>query len=126
MQDTTMTVDSGRGRWSDFLSALLSADVDIDSDADLQAYFDLHPDMYGLTERIATATRREFGPEASLFLHLYRDPEIADRYISLRVRLTAYGPGLADRFEAISQHFDQELCDASGWILINTDFNYPG
>jgi hypothetical protein len=75
-----------------------------------------------LTEGICKDARRQFGTEALLTLQVYHDREIEDEYLALYVRLQAYGPETLPRLRSVADAFDEELCRASGSILVTTDF----
>ncbi|SRR5579871_5376400 len=108
--------------WHTLQSSLASSAADIKSALDVRAYFDEHPDMPEVTERICQAARREFGPEVSLTLLAYRDPEIEDEYLLLRVRLPSYNPGTMRWIRSISDPYEDELVGKSGVILVTSDF----
>jgi hypothetical protein len=90
--------------------------------SEVRSYLDRHPDLFGVTERICKAARREFGPEAVLTLGVYRDPEIPEEYPLLRVRLPSYAPDTLRRIRSVSDPYEQELSDKSGSIVVTTDF----
>lgn len=98
------------------------ADIEINDAAQVQSYLDRHPDIVSVTESICMAARRYFGEEAHLALQVYRDAEIDDAYLLLRVRLRSYAPDTLQRIRAITDPYEQELCDKSGSILVTTDF----
>lgn len=108
--------------WFQLRFALASAAVELDGEGGVRAYIEAHPDMVGLTAAICEAARRQFGPDASLLLRLYRDPEVEDAYLVLSVRLNQYGPDTLSRIRSVSDGFDSDLCNASGSILVTTDF----
>lgn len=108
--------------WHTLQSSLASPAADIESALDVRSYFDKHPDMPEVTERICQAARREFGPEASLTLLVYRDPEIEEEYLLLRVRLASYDTGTMRRVRSVSDPYEDELAGKSGAILVTSDF----
>ena len=71
---------------------------------------------------VGARVREEFGKDAQLTLRLYRDPEIDDRYLSLNVRLVGYDDRTMERIDRVSEPFDEQLCNASGYLLVTTDF----
>ena len=95
---------------------------DISRSAAVQSYLDPHPALSHLADLISNAARVEFGPEASLTLQVYRDPEIDDEQLVLFVRLAQYNADTMNRIRAIAEPFDAELCAASGSLLATTDF----
>ena len=69
--------------------------------------------------------RDEFGQDAELSLELYRDPEIADQFLTLEVRQDQYDTNIVERLDRISGEFADELEHCSGDILLTTDFRAP-
>ncbi len=108
--------------WCDLRFVLAASAIEIPRVAEVRSYLNRHSDMYEVTEKICKAARREFGPEASLILQVYRDPEIEDEYLALFVRLRDYAPDTLSRIRSVVDAFDNELCQASGSILLTTDF----
>jgi hypothetical protein len=107
--------------WSNLESECAAAEVKIlDSDA-VRSYMRIHPDMIALTGRLCSATRREFAAE-TLTLQMYVDPEIDDRYLHVDIRLVGYTPALVEqvmkRLDTIVAPFDEELCDATGNVML--------
>jgi hypothetical protein len=97
-------------------------DVESKRADEVRTYLVRHPDLAGIPERIYETARQEFGPDASLSLELYRDPEIEDEYLALYVRLRSYGPDTLQRIRAVCAAHESELWDKSGSILVTTDF----
>ncbi len=108
--------------WYGLRFALAASAFEITRVAEVRSYLDSHADMYGVTEEICKAARREFGPEAFLTLQVYHDPEIDDEYLVLYVRLRTYGPDTMSRIRSVADAFENELCQTSGSILMTTDF----
>jgi hypothetical protein len=108
--------------WHAFRSSLASSAMEIRGMVEVRSYLDKHPDMFGVTEGICKAARREFGPEAFLTLRVYRDPEIEDEYLLLRVRLHSYTPDTMQRIRSVSDLHEKELSEKSGAIVVTTDF----
>ena len=106
--------------WSVLQPALETSAVEVSDE--VRSYLERHSDMYGLARELCKAVRQEFGHVASLTLHVYRDPEIDDEYISLNVRMPAYSTETVSRMRTVADGFDVELSQASGSILITTDF----
>jgi hypothetical protein len=95
-------------------------------EAEVVRYLERHPGLAGGVEAIREAARREFGPQAELSLSVYRDPEIEDEYLTLNIRLTAYGDDTLSRIRALSEPFEEHLWDGSGSVLVTTDFGPIG
>jgi hypothetical protein len=86
----------------------------------VRPYVELHANLVALLAQVCAEARREFGtPE--LCLELYRDPEIADEYLTVYVRVTEYGRDTIDRIERIAMAVSASECP-----LVTTDFRLPG
>jgi hypothetical protein len=123
--DIIYAIDAGSVNlppWYALRSSLASSAVEVRHVAEVRAYLDQHSDMYGVAEEICKATRQQFGPEAFITLQVYRDPEIDDEYLRLRVRLRSYGPDMTQRIRSVSAPYESDLCDKSGSIIVTTDF----
>jgi hypothetical protein len=70
--------------------------------------------------------RQAFGNSAELALHLYRDPEIDDQYLTLYVRLEEYTPDVLDRIESVNKQFADLQNGLDDQIFLTTDFRRPG
>jgi hypothetical protein len=92
---------------------------------EVRAYLRQHSDLAKLVPAVCAEARREFGAEAELTLQLYRDPEIKDRHLSLYVRLPSYNDGVSGRLDRATEPFEDELCNASGFLVVTTDFQTP-
>jgi hypothetical protein len=109
-------------RQTHLLPALASLGVAVVEPEMVCSYLESHPDMPDVVEDVCRDARREFGPEASLSLRVYCDPEIEDRYLALSVRLKSYPPDVVRRLHAVSDAQESRLWDKSGSILVTTDF----
>ena len=87
-----------------------------------RAYLKSHPDLAAILPAACSEARKEFGEEAELTLDVYRDPEIDDHYLRLAVRLPSYDETIMARIEQVLQPFEAELSNASGYLLVTTDF----
>lgn len=61
-------------------------------------------------------------PEAHLFLEVYNDPEIEDRYLMLYVRVQQYDESIIERIEAAEKEYIDLLSNKEGWLQMSTDF----
>jgi hypothetical protein len=104
---------------------VLKCGVEITNRSQVEAYLNDHGDLAGIVPIVCAQGRKEFGEEAGLNLCVYRDPEIDDQYLSLYVRLPATGQAGMERVERFSRTFDDQLCEASGYLLISADFRTP-
>jgi hypothetical protein len=108
-----------------YLESLVAQQVLIPHREEVGAYLDSHPDLGEILPAISAHARQEFGTQAELTLRVYRDPEINDCYLSLYVRLPSYDEAIMARLDRVSQPFEDELCQASGYLLVTTDFRPP-
>lgn len=101
------------------------ADIGISNAADVGRYLSEHMELRSVVPQVCQRVRDEFGQDAELSLELYRDPEIADQYLTLEVRQERYDSNIIDRLDQISGEFADELEPCSGQILLTTDFGPP-
>jgi hypothetical protein len=104
------------------LGALAAQDIILANGPEIADYLVAHPDLAKVVPSVGAQARKEFGEDAQLTLRLYRDPEIDDRYLSLNVRLLSYDDHTMERIDRVSEPFDEQLCNASGYLLVTTDF----
>jgi len=109
------------------LAATLAAQgVVVPRPADVAAYLVSHRALARIVPLVCEQARREFDQGAELLLEVYRDPEIDDRHLTLYVRLPSYeGDAIITRLDRVTQPFEDELCSASGYLLVTTDFRPP-
>ena len=86
------------------------------------SYLQRHSELGKILPSVCAQARQEFGKEGELILSVYRDPEIEDRHLTLTVRLPAYDKNVTQRLDRVTQPYEAELCDASGYLLVTTDF----
>src|SRR5437879_1954252 len=91
----------------------------------VRTYLEEHPDLAYHLSSICDVARKEFGPEAELSLEMYSDPEIHDQYLTLYIRLDSYQEDTLARIDAVSRRFDKHLEQASGDLVLTTDFRAP-
>lgn len=115
--------EQSRLLWSGLCSSLASSVVEVKGVEEVCSYLTRHSDMFGVTEEICKAARREFGPEAFLTLQVYHDSESEDEYLLLRVRLRAYAADTLSRIRSLSDPHENELSTKSGSIITTTDFH---
>lgn len=89
-------------------------------------YLERHQDVAELLSEVCQSARAEFGEQAELSLELYRDPEIADQYLTLYVRQPAYDRQIMARIENVRSHYRDKLSARSAWLHVTTDFRPPG
>jgi len=104
------------------LASLTAQGITLANEPEIAVYLTDHPDLADVVPSVGARVREEFGKDAQLTLRLYRDPEIDDRYLSLNVRLVGYDDRTMERIDRVSEPFDEQLCNASGYLLVTTDF----
>jgi hypothetical protein len=92
---------------------------------EVEAYFENHDDLARLLEPIFIRLRSVFGQNAELSLEIYKDPEQHDQYPILYIRQSKYEAGILKQIESAVESFMTQLEDASGHLLVTTDFRRP-
>jgi hypothetical protein len=92
---------------------------------ELEDYLATHSDLAPLLEGICARLRDVFGLDAELSLEFYKDPEQQDQYPIVYVRQQKYEAGVLKRIESVMSPFMAQLEDASGHLLVTTDFRRP-
>ncbi len=93
---------------------------------DVRTYLEQHPEFIGLLPLLCERTRQEFGKECEIVLEVYHDPEIVDHHLSLTIRLPMYDEKTMGRIDRVWEPYEKELAEASGFLLLTTDFRQPG
>ena len=68
--------------------------------------------------------REVFGSEAEVLLDLKKICEKCQDIIVLTVRQKSYDDDIMNRLDDISDEFDTDSHEGSGWLLLTTDFHY--
>ena len=90
------------------------------------SYLEKNPQLGDVLPSICAQARQVvFGWKAELILSVYHDPEIEDCHLSLTVRLPSYDENVTHLLDCVTEQFETELCDASGYLLVTTDFRIP-
>jgi hypothetical protein len=92
---------------------------------ELESYLSNRPELTVLLEGICARLRKVFGLQAELSLEYYKDPEQHDEYPILYVRQAKYEAGILTQIETAVSAFMPQLEDASGHLLVTTDFRRP-
>jgi len=92
--------------------------------AAVQSYLNRHPDMVDIVAQMGQRLQQEFGDTMQVALEFYRDPEADDEYLTYSLRAEKYEDDVMDRIDAVSDEYDSDLANKSGWLLVTTDF-YP-
>lgn len=116
------TVTTPRSDAPDPLRDIESHKIDIREPQEVRAYLARYGHLVGVVAAALDQIRREFGAATSLHLEVYRDPEIDDRYLALRVRLPDYDATVMDRIERANQSFEGKITPDAGYFLVTTDF----
>jgi len=68
--------------------------------------------------------REEFGNNAEVHLDLKKICEKCQDILVLTVRQKSYDDDIMNRLDNISDEFDTDSNEGSGWLLLTTDFHY--
>jgi hypothetical protein len=108
-------------------TALAGQGIVVPHQTAIHNYLASHRDLAKILPSVCEQARREFGQDAELILEVYCDPEIDDRHLTLYVRLPAYENNtIIERMDRVTQPFEDQLCSASGYLLVTTDFRLSG
>ncbi len=91
---------------------------------EIHDYLREFPDLVDSIPLAVNAAHKHL-PDAKLFLHVYHDPEIADKYMVLCVRLKTYDESVMERIEKAEAEFIDQLSHKKGWLQLTTDFREP-
>ena len=105
---------------------LSELDVVIPGPEEVTGYLERHEDLAEVVSVACRCAREEFGDRAELSLELYHDPEIADEYLTLYVRLPVYEKPLLNRLDDVRSRYRGLLADRSGWLHVTTDYRLAG
>jgi hypothetical protein len=81
-------------------------------------------ELLDVIPKAVDAAKKHF-PEAKLVMDVYQDPEIADCYLVLYIRLKHYDDSVIERLEKAEAEFLNQLVNKRGWIQLTTDFQEP-
>jgi len=107
------------------LEYLASIQIAVPNPEEVQDYLSHYPDIIELVMFACEETRNHFSLPTQLSLELYRDPEIADQYITLYVRQKEYDENIMDVIEEIWSTYDDKLSTKQGDFFVTTDFDFP-
>jgi len=68
--------------------------------------------------------REEFGNDVEVFLDLKKICEKCQDIVVLTIRQKSYDDDIMNRLDHISDEFDTDSNEGSGWLLLTTDFHY--
>lgn len=117
---------TGRRSPSRLLAGLAPYQVAVPQLRQVKEYLARHTELGALLPELSEQARKEFGRDAELSLEFYKDPEIDDQYLTLYVRQARYDTAIMARIDRVSRPFAEKLEQASGYLLVTTDFRQPG
>jgi len=106
------------------LMMYLARKVRIENPNLIREYLSQFTGLLDVIPEAVNAAKRHF-PEAQLVIDVYQDPEIADCYLVLYIRLKYYDDSVIERLEKAEAEFLSHLVSKRGWIQLTTDFREP-
>ena len=106
------------------LMMYLARKVRIENPNLIREYLSQFTGLLDVIPKAVNAAKKHF-PEAQLVIDVYRDPEIADCYLVLYIRLKHYDDSVMERLEKAEAEFLTHLVSKRGWIQLTTDFREP-
>jgi hypothetical protein len=102
----------------------LARKVRIENPNSIREYLLQFTELLDVIPKAVDAAKKHF-PEAKLVMDVYQDPEIADCYLVLYIRLKYYDDSVIERLEKAEVEFLNQLVNKRGWIQLTTDFREP-
>jgi len=106
------------------LMMYLARKVRIENPNLIREYLSQFTGLLDVIPKAVNAAKKHF-PEAQLVIDVYQDPEIADCYLVLYIRLKHYDDSVIERLEKAEAEFLSHLVSKRGWIQLTTDFREP-
>ena len=106
------------------LMMYLARKVRIENPNLIREYLSQFTGLLDVIPEAVNAAKKHF-PEAQLVIDVYQDPEIADCYLVLYIRLKHYDDSVIERLEKAEAEFLSHLVSKRGWIQLTTDFREP-
>jgi len=104
-----------------YLKKLQEIGISLPNPAEIRAYWLRFPDMIEATLYIAELVKQNF-PQAILKLEIYKDPEIPDEYLLLKIREKQQEINILEKIEEVEEKFAEVLVTKKGWLLLTPDF----
>ena len=104
------------------LEYLMALDIKINRPSGIRDYLYSHIDMVSFVKRISDTTRDYFGSSAILTFELYKDPEIADNYLSLLVNDRIEPDLVLNKIDRIIEENERDFSEMSGWLMLSRDY----
>jgi hypothetical protein len=89
------------------------------------SYLEANPQLGEILPSIYAQARSVFGSESEMITTVRQDPEFDDCYLCLTIRLPSYDDNVTQLLDQVTEPFEAELCSASGYVLVTTDFRNP-
>jgi hypothetical protein len=102
----------------------LARKVRLENPHSIREYLLRFTELLDVIPKAVDAAKKHF-PEAQLVMDVYQDPEIADYYLVLYIRLKYYDDSIIERLEKAEAKFLNQLANKRGWIQLTTDFREP-
>jgi hypothetical protein len=102
----------------------LARRVRLENPHSIREYLLRFTELLDVIPQAVDAAKKHF-PEAQLVMDVYQDPEIADCYLVLFIRLKHYDDSVIERLEKAEAEFLDQLVNKEGWIQLTTDFREP-
>ena len=123
LTDEAISTPADSTPWNELLRVVGESGSCLAKPEAVREYLAQFPDVAPVVANHLRAARTEFGNSAQVFLDLYRDPEIDDEYLRVRVRLSHYGEDFLRRLRSISDARDEDLSRISGYVSVTTDYH---
>ena len=108
----------------DIISSLKNMSIIINHADDIRDYL-INSNLGWLLIPICQKAKSLFQENAKLYLKVYHDPEIKEKYLVLYIRQDNYYKDIIEIIEKLSEDIEDIVSNTSGWFLITTDFAPP-
>ncbi|MHC9544960.1 MAG: hypothetical protein AB9903_36055 [Vulcanimicrobiota bacterium] len=94
----------------------------IDMINDVTSYLLLFPDIMDVLPIICNRVMSKIGANDRVYLQLYNDPEIEDKYLTILIRTRDYKEEFMTIIDALSDDCLKLIENKNGWLIITIDF----